>query len=664
MIRKLVLTTLVGLVALATQTAHAEVFDDFAKWRLGNDDIPNKIEGMIVSTSASEHESIERGLLKVAGSSSATPDARRLALKFLQRLATERSVPTLAKLVKEKDFSHYARLSLEQMKDSEAAGAALRDALSSAPDEVKAGIIASLGVRRDTAAASAISRLTTSSNEIIASEALVALGKIGGYEGKRYLERARVSGALKKKQLEGLLLCAETLADSQKASVYSDIHEREESSTHKAAALRGLAEADGGRAASIITPLLKGDDSPMRLVALHVLSWGKHPDLTRAVADSLSSMSGSKQAEVLTALANRGDSSAVGGILKLTTSGSIEVRKAAVAAACRLGDKSNITAILKTMDSKELAEVAAQGIAAMPDPSINDALLKALDDLSLAENALKAVAMRGIPGAGVRILNMAQYGRSASIRKEAWSALITTATVKDMGQMMMALMAINDRDESSHATKCIKEYIKRTTDKAGCFLASAKHYDLANDEAKAFILELAAVAGTEDARKLVLRELKSYNKSTKEKALKTLSAWSNASVADDLLDLAKTSSDLKTKILAQRGFIEVASREGNRGKQVGLYKKVLPDLKRPDEKRLIASKLGKLQDKAAILLLGEMVDDSSVKEEACAAAVGLASSRWHRAPKNEVKAVLEKVLLTTTNKRTKGDADKAVKKYK
>ena len=104
---------------------------------------------------------------------------------------------------------------------------------------------------------------------------------------------------------------------------------------------------------------------------------------------------------------------------------------------------------------------AAKGIAAMSTPGVNDALLAAIDDPSVAAGALKAIGKRGVPGAGSKIVGLARYGKTSSVRKEAWSALVSTATAKDMDKMMMALMAIRDSGEKKHAAASIKEFTTR-----------------------------------------------------------------------------------------------------------------------------------------------------------------------------------------------------------
>ncbi|MHC4201446.1 MAG: hypothetical protein ACYSU0_15760, partial [Planctomycetota bacterium] len=251
------------------KSAHAELWQGFAKWKLGDKPcMAEEVEKLIKKTPVDQRGEMENALVWIVGSADATIESRRFSCRMLQRIGTDRCVPVLARLLTDEKLSHYARLALQRMTDSAEAGSALTRALGRAPDALKPGIIGSIAERRDGAATSGLARLVTGANAEVAAAALNALGKIGGRQSLGILQRAQVAGAAKSARLNALLLCAEGLEEAQATGVYRSIYQSEKSDTHRAAALAGLARTDPREAASIMVELLKGTPSRLRRAAL------------------------------------------------------------------------------------------------------------------------------------------------------------------------------------------------------------------------------------------------------------------------------------------------------------------------------------------------------------------------------------------------------------
>ncbi len=100
-----------------------------------------------------------------------------LACRELSQMGSEAAVASLAPLLSDEDRSHMARYALEPM-PYEAASEALRNALDEVDGRLLAGVIHSLGVRRDADAAGAVAERLTHSDNDVASAAARALGEI------------------------------------------------------------------------------------------------------------------------------------------------------------------------------------------------------------------------------------------------------------------------------------------------------------------------------------------------------------------------------------------------------------------------------------------------------------------------------------------------------
>ena len=124
------------------------------------------------------------------------------------------SVPALAALLGKEHLADYARSGLEGIKDP-SAGEALRTALPTLEGRYLAGVVNSLGVRRDTAAVPALQKLALDPKRgVAAAEAAIAsLGMIATPAAAKTLQTILVSGpaALRVPAAHAALVAAEQL---------------------------------------------------------------------------------------------------------------------------------------------------------------------------------------------------------------------------------------------------------------------------------------------------------------------------------------------------------------------------------------------------------------------------------------------------------------------
>ena len=122
------------------------------------------------------------------------------------------SVPALAALLGKEYLADYARSGLEGIKDP-SAGEALRTALPTLEGRYLAGVVNSLGVRRDTAAVPALQKLALDPKRGAAEAAIASLGMIATPAAAKTLQTILVSGpaALRVPAAHAALVAAEQL---------------------------------------------------------------------------------------------------------------------------------------------------------------------------------------------------------------------------------------------------------------------------------------------------------------------------------------------------------------------------------------------------------------------------------------------------------------------
>jgi hypothetical protein len=137
-------------------------------------------------------EMTEPELLSVLGSDAGLQEKAR-ACQQLAVVGGPKSVPALAKLLNQEHLADYARSGLEAIRDP-AAGAALRKALPGLEGRLLAGVVNSLGVRRERAAVRDLEKLALDPKRGVAAEALASLGMIGTTDAVKALDKALTDG--------------------------------------------------------------------------------------------------------------------------------------------------------------------------------------------------------------------------------------------------------------------------------------------------------------------------------------------------------------------------------------------------------------------------------------------------------------------------------------
>lgn len=177
---------------------------------------------------------------------------KQYACRELSIIGTQQSVPVLAPMLTNQEYSDMARYALERI-PGEAADKALLDALPKADGKAKIGIVNSLGERGTKPAAGEIAKLVDNSDRLLAGAAISALGKIGGPDALKGLDKALASAPDNQKMLvyDAYLRIADKMAaagDKAGANkIYVSLNKEGVPSLVRSAAMKGIAgSARGG----------------------------------------------------------------------------------------------------------------------------------------------------------------------------------------------------------------------------------------------------------------------------------------------------------------------------------------------------------------------------------------------------------------------------------
>ncbi|MHC4665603.1 MAG: HEAT repeat domain-containing protein, partial [Planctomycetota bacterium] len=321
-----------------------------------------------------------------------------------------------------------ARYALERIPDP-AADKALRGALGKTSGKVKVGIINSLGERGDRKAVKQLTRLLTDPDKEAAEAAFSALGKIGGKKAAQALGKARskVGKELYEACADAYLMCADKfLAKGDKKSatrIYKRLYAQREPVPICVAALRGMVAANPKKGVDIVVGVLKGEDEVMQAAAIGLLREIPGPEMIEAVTAEFPNLSAAGQAQVLSALADTGDRSALPVVVDATKSPESDVRIAALGALGALGDVASVRLLAETAAGTEGAEqqAARESLYRLSGAEIDKTILAGIPrvDWKVRVELIRSLGERNVTR-GVGVLLKAARDQEREVRLESW----------------------------------------------------------------------------------------------------------------------------------------------------------------------------------------------------------------------------------------------------
>ncbi len=627
--------------------SRGDMWEDFANYHYNgkatsDDHVAKKVEILVQETPVEKYGQLEQKLIAVVSSGESTQTAKALSCRFLQQVGSQKCIPAVSQLLTDEVLSHYARLTLERLKCEEA-DRELREALPKAPDQVKPGIMNSVGNRGDEKAVTAVSKLAKSDNSSVASAAIKALGMIGGKQAADALVALSPSKDLIPVKMQAMAKCAETLEGDEAVSLCQKVLDGGYNPP-RIAAITILAEKDASKAYPVIAGAIKGEDAGLRKGVLGIIASTEGAELTKRLTGLLEDLPQAPKSQLVRALGSRGDKAALPGITELIKSDQDVVREASIDALGKLGDGSTVKVLLGMADSPKLKESVAKAITGMTGDDIDHALIEALGNSKIRKPAINVLVARGT-GAAVPELLKLTSANDADIRQLAWDAVGNLGRGGDIEPMIKAITGLKNKADLGNAGSALRKVFARAEGKDKNFQIIAGYYEKVPGGIKNVIIELGPVAGGEEALAMERKVLKSGQEEQADKALRAIAKWPNKLAAPDLLELAKSASDKTDRILALRGYIRIAGLEDAKltgEERVEMFKKAMKVADRTAEKKRIVSGLRSAKSIESLDMLAELMENPELATEAEMSAANLVwELRMHNAQR--AKAMAEKL---------------------
>jgi HEAT repeat protein len=632
-----------------------------------------KISEMIrqASVSPQEVKEIEKRLCEFV-KSKATYAAKQFVCRELSLIGTEASVPAMAEMLPNEEYSDMARYALERIPGG-AVDQALRDALPKAAGKAKVGIINTLAVRKDAKASPLIVELINDSNEMIASAAVAGLGRIGDSAATEALAKAmdKAKGTLRTEVLDAYLKCADALAQrgdkGGALAIYEKLYSASEALPIRTAALRGKVAASGDKATEVIVSVLKSNDQAMQTAAIGLLREVAKTEMIKQVAAELPRISVRSKVQLLSALADCGDKAAMAEVVAATKDADASVKAAALSALGVLGDVSTVDLLVQASATASGAEqnAARESLSRLRGEGVDKAILDKMAGATpeVKVELIRALEQRNVTSAVATLLK--ETGDADNrVRVEAIKALRTVAGPGDIQELVNLLMTIPGIAERGELEKTVVAVARKIPEEKGQAAAILAALPSAKDlTVKSSLLSVLGRIGDPAGLPILKESLEDKDANVADAAVRALSDWPSAAPAEDLLKVAQTSTNPVHKVLALRGYVRLIGLESDRPKQetVNMYKQAMDLAPNEAEKKMVLSGLATVRTYASLEMAAGYLGDEGLRQEAEAAIVKIAEATLDDHPQ-KTKDLLKRVADTTKNSTVKEQAQRMLKR--
>lgn len=581
---------------------------------------------------------IERRLIGVL-QQDATGLAKQYVCRQLALVGSDASIPILANMLSNAQLSSMARYALEGI-DSAAAKASLRAAIKVTNGRQLVGVVISLGRLADADAVAAISALLAQQDPELREAALTALGRIGTVHAADTLAAfsANAPDVLQGVLVDAQCQAAEVLCKHHEFAAAAAIYKSLQSATSEriqAAAFRGLIAAQPGQALAMIITGLSAEESWKRAVAADCVLTLEKPDAIKSIAAAVSTLPIDGRIAALASLRNRRHPAVRDAALQALTPPDIEVCTVALQALITSGTAHDVVTLADlATDAAEqpVREAAFRTLCLMTADGTNQvlrALIMAGRDPSpvLLDCALE----RRAPEFVSAFLHAAESS-SRDSRLAAFKALAIMATGDNVDALVGLLCKTPPGDEREAAGRAVWMACQKVPDPAKRTSPLLRAFQATDAAGQCAILPSLARMGGADSLVAVHKAMRSGDAAVRDAGYRSLANWPDATVADELLDIAKTDKVEAYRIWSLRAFARVVSVPGAvpPAKAFTMLKAVLPLAARAEDRQLVVERLGAVRVRESLSLLLSLLDDPELKQTATgaifAAAKGLSQS--------------------------------------
>jgi len=619
-----------------------------------------------IGNSDEQQKEAETMLIEFLESTASLP-AKRFVCECLSIYGSDESVPVLEELLSESETESMALFALERISSDDAAEV-LIDALSGAKGTLKVDIINALGHRREENALEDIIPMINDKDETVAYAAISAVGRTGGDKAAEALKAAMsdTDNRFSADIINAYLKCAESYSvqgEKQKAlKIYQSLENSQYNNHVRYAALKGIIKNSDQSGTDVIVSFFENENADQHLIAIALVTEIPLSEDVTPIVKSMSKMKSEDQMRLLSALAGRKEKSVVNMMVKMTDNTDEQIRLAALEALSLSGDSDTalLFAQIAAVGKAPEKTVARAGLDRLNAPGADELIVNSISQAAdpLKIELIRCTAPRYITTAAPLLVYELE-NTNDKVRVAAIKALKEIGSSEQLDPLITYHMKTKNEKEMKSLEGTIVAICNRLPDTQSQAAPLLNKYDKIKDSrTKTSYLEMMGKIGDPKSLNVLNSALKDKNDDIKTSAIRGLSDWPDMKPADELLTIAKTSTNEIHQTLALRGYLNLLGHDKGLEPpdKFGKYKEAMDLAAGVAEKKQILSGIARIRNKEAFEFAAQYLDDVALKSEAEMAVLRI-GRQLGRDQIDLTLPVVKKVRAQTDNEEIKEEID-------
>ena len=419
----------------------------------------------------------------------------------------------------------------------------------------------------------------------------------------------------------------------------------------------------------IVIDALKGNEESMQSMAISLIRDMPGADVTKILARELPNLSVKGQVQLLSALADRGDRTALPAVVNATTSKDQSVQIAALRALGQLGNASNVDLLAEkaAMARGEEQKAARESLYRLRDPNVDGVILARIPKVAakIKVELIKSAGERNIV-TGVEVLLKTARDEDAKVRRESFKVLKTIAGPKYLPALVELLVGVKSSADRREAEKTVTVVAHKISDKnRQAEAVLAKLPSVKEEGSRCSLLRVLGKIGDDSALAVLRAGLKDKIAAVKDACIRALAEWPTAEPTADLLKVVQATDNKVHHVLALRGYVRLIGLDNSRPAEetIGMYRQAMELASNVSEKKMVLSGLATIKTLAALAMASAYLEDKALQQEAEVAVVKIAEATGGSYPA-ESKAALQKIIQVSKNEFLRKKAQEVKSKIK
>jgi HEAT repeat protein len=494
--------------------------------------------------------------------------------------------------------------------------------------KIRLGILASLGNRRAEKAVPYLEKFVNGADEAEAVASATALGQIAHPKAADVLYRtlADTSGQLQARVASSLLGCAEEfLANKnfdQAAGIFDALTQTELPLHIRQAAFRGRLAALGEEAKGVIVSALKGSYPEWHNPAISYVRNAFDESDIQEVCAVLHGLPPESQVQLLGVLSHYPVKAALDSAIQAARNENGDIRIAALHALESIGDATAVELLAHhSANSRgQEQEAARTSLWSIKGKDVDQTILLNLakqDDPDVQKELIMSIGERRIRE-GLNWLLSKVRASDDRIRQQAIKSLKDVASPPDLPLLVNLLVSVEEESDRMEMASTIAVVAQKGPQLKG----SARPVvdvipDVSNIQSRRALYRTLGKIGDDSSLPILRSALEEENLDIQDAAVRALSEWPSTTAQEDLLHIARTSTNPVHKILSLQSYIRMVEMERYRSPEraVESLRDIL-DISRPEEKKIILGILPTFASKDALDLAESLLREKDVEAEA------------------------------------------------